>query len=396
MSNFGINSFELPIFWQKFSVITVILIAFYPSLLLAKKTFKILINKMLEIKGKHYYNLFEEQNIIKYLTFSFIGLYLLFWNEILDQVEFFQTKLLLHIKNTVLNLYVTVFITLSVVSALNIYVIMIPKVSSNSKNTAIGLYIHILKIVTYVLSGIILLSIILNISFKNLFASLGAAAAFLTFIFKDTVLGLVTSLQITFQDIVKIGDRIVISDYQIDGVVDEITITVVKIRNFDHTVTTIPTTTFLNNQIKNWRYIEESKARRIKRSFYIDINTIKFCDQELLDKIKGIEYFKNLLDNKPYLFDAKNNISNLLIFKSYITEYLKHNQNIHNDVSRFTFLVRQKETTPYGLPLEIYVFSKFTDFVTYEEVQSEIFDHIFTIIHIFALKIFQYNIAEQK
>ena len=262
-----------------------------------------------------------------------------------------------------------------------------------SKRVAIELHIHIAKIVIVTCTTLSVLSLLLGVSISSLFTSIGAAAALLTFVFKDTVLGLVSSLQLTFLNIIRVGDWVTLPQYNADGNIEDITITVVTIRNFDKTYTTVPISAFLTTGVKNWRAMFESGGRRIKRALNIDITTITICKDKDLVLIKKLSTFKNLIKEKPVLFEANNGITNVSLFRYYIEEYLKSHQQIHNE--GFTFLVRQLSPTENGLPVELYVFTKDTNWINYESIQADIFDHLIGIMPIFNLKIFQ-NIFRQN
>jgi len=258
------------------------------------------------------------------------------------------------------------------------------KTSAYSKITPISLYLQILKICIASIATIITISKLLNISLGAFLTSLGAAAALLTFLFKDTVLGLVASLQLTFQDIIRIGDWITINQYNIEGTVEKITISVIRIRNFDQTIATIPTASLLTTNITNWRGVTESGARRIQRSLCINMATIEFCSSTELEAIKNSNLLSSSVVEKIKLED---NITNIKLFRLYTQEYLKNNPLIYQQ--SFPFLIRQLAPTVNGLPIELYIFTTKTGSAEFEEVQADIFDHLMAVLPQFRLKIFQ-------
>jgi miniconductance mechanosensitive channel len=229
---------------------------------------------------------------------------------------------------------------------------------------------------------------LLNISLGTFLTSLGAAAALLTFLFKDTVLGMLASLQLISQDIIRIGDTISVSQFNIDGKVENITINMVKIRNSDKSISTIPTSSLLSTNVVNWRGVEESVAKKIQRSIYIDINSIIFIPNSFLDILKKSPYLSKDLINKIIIGENDDdNLTNIKLFRLYATEYLKSNPAIYKQ--DFTFLVRQLASGPEGLPIELYVFTDKILDREYEEVQAEIFDHLFAVLTEFKLRIYQ-------
>ncbi len=368
---------------------------YYPLLVLMRKVLFFLIKNTTKIKGEIYGNIFNKYKLVKHLTHSFIALYILFWSEILEQGYLWDhlrslskilDLLLTKVKDIIISVYCTIAFSRAILASINAYVDIF-RIQENLSKSNVTLYAHILRFIVVISTIIVLIANILNVSVRYLFTSIGAAAAFLAFVFKDTLLGLVASLQISLQDIIKIGDIITLPSYDLDGTIEEITITVVKVRNFDETLSSVPTTVFVNNLVKNWRFMHERGGRRIKRSINIDIKTISICSEEILLKISNFGVMQNFVTNNPSIFNMKDKITNVQIFKQYLTEYLKECKQVHQE--DFLFLVRQKTSTPQGLPIEIYIFSKNTDFIDYEDLQYEIFSHIFSVLNIFELKVFQ-------
>jgi miniconductance mechanosensitive channel len=221
-------------------------------------------------------------------------------------------------------------------------------------------------------------SLLLNKSPIVFLTGLGALSAVLMLVFKDTILGFVTNIQVAALDLIRVGDWITIPSAGVDGDVMDVSINTVKIRNFDKTISTLPTYTLINNSVQNWRGMTETGGRRIKRSISIDINTIKFCDAELINKLKNEEYLKD--------FDFSKKPTNVTVFRTYMESYLRQHPKIHLGL---TFLVRELQPTETGLPVELYIFTNDTNWVNYEGIQADIFDYAFASLPIFDLRAFQ-------
>lgn len=252
------------------------------------------------------------------------------------------------------------------------------------------------KIVIYVFGAIFITSIFTGRSPWGIVSVLGGLTAVTMLVFKDTILGFVASVQLSATDMVRVGDWIEMPQYGADGDVTSISIHSVKIQNWDKTVTTIPTHALVANSFKNWRGMSESGGRRIKRALYIDMNSIRFCDKDMLQRFNKISLLKSYLDTKEReIGPAKDGEetrlnercqTNIGVFRAYICAYLKNNKHVHQNM---TFLVRQLPPTEHGLPLEIYVFSNDQVWANYEAIQADIFDHLLAAITEFDLRIFQ-------
>jgi len=229
---------------------------------------------------------------------------------------------------------------------------------------------------------------------------MGAMAAVIMLIFKDTILGFVAGVQLSANDMVRLGDWIEMPGRNTDGNVIDITLNTIKVRNWDQTISTIPPYALITESFTNWRGMEESGGRRIKRSVSIDMKSIHFLSSEEIDRLKKIQIIRRYIEtreqeieqyNKDKGFDVSmpvngRKLTNLGIFRKYLEEYLKRHPEIHNDM---TFLVRHLQPTDKGLPIEIYVFCKDQRWVYYESIQADIFDHIMAVIPQFGLRVFQ-------
>lgn len=261
-------------------------------------------------------------------------------------------------------------------------------------------YIQVAKIVVSTFFVIIALSLVTGQSPLYFITGMGAAAAILILVFKDTILGFIGSIQIATNDILRIGDWVTMEKYGADGEVEIISLATVKIRNFDKTITTIPTYAFVSDSFKNWRGMQESDGRRIKRSVHIQIHSVKFASPELLEKLKGIHLLSEFVPkrqkeiedyNVDHGFVGDNAINgrrqtNLGLFRRYAEYYLMNHPLVNQDMQ---LMVRQLESTENGMPLEIYCFSASQVWEEYEGIQADIFDHLFAVIHHFELAVFE-------
>ncbi len=269
-----------------------------------------------------------------------------------------------------------------------------------AKSRPIKGYLQVAKIILYTLATVAIISIFYGKDGYKWLAGFGAFSAVLMLVFKDPILGFVGGIQLASNNMVRIDDWISMPKFGADGSVIDITLTTVKIQNWDKTIVTIPTYNLVTDSFQNWRGMEESGGRRIKRSLNIDMNSVKFCDEIMLDKFRSFLFIKEYLNAKETeltSYNEKYNIdnsvlvngrrqTNLGVFRAYLKSYLKHKPEINNEM---TFLIRQLQPTENGIPMEVYVFSKIQDWGLYEDIQADIFDHILAVIPQFELKVFQ-------
>jgi miniconductance mechanosensitive channel len=296
-----------------------------------------------------------------------------------------------------------VYFTLIIVFVSNSFlnaVLEIYNTTEYSHHRPIKGYIQLFKIFVFFMSGILIIAVLLEKDVTVLLAGLGAMAAVLLLVFKDTILGFVASIQLSANDMVKIGDWIEMRSRGADGTVIDITLNTVKVQNWDKTISTIPTYSLVAESFNNWKGMEESGGRRIKRAVNIDMASIKFCDKEMLNRFEKFEIIRDYVKEKEKeitAFNKKKHLSeedvisrrrqtNIGIFRKYLEVYLHNHPKIRQDL---TFLVRQLHPTSKGLPIEIYVFSKDIVWANYESVQADIFDHILAVVPEFELKVFQ-------
>jgi len=258
-----------------------------------------------------------------------------------------------------------------------------------------------LLIVVYLFAGIFMISVLLDKSPWKLVSLMGGLTAVTMLVFKDTILGFVAGIQLGANDMVREGDWIEMPKYGADGDVIEVAVNTVKVRNWDKTISTIPTYALISDSFKNWRGMSESGGRRIKRSICIDMNTVKFADEAMLSTFRGMELLKEYIETKQEEISADNSErgvdlsativngrrqTNLGIFRAYLQQYLHNNPKIHKGM---TFLVRHLQPTPQGLPIEIYVFSSDKVWAHYEAIQADIFDHVLAALPEFGLRVYQ-------
>ena len=272
--------------------------------------------------------------------------------------------------------------------------------SKTSHDIPLKATVQVIKIVVYFVCGIFIVSLILNKTPLYLFSGLSALGAVLLLVFRDSILGFVAGIQLIANRMVAKGDWIEMPKYDADGDVIEIALTTVKVQNWDKTIATIPTYALIGESFKNWRGMKESGGRRIKRTINIDVSTIKFCNEEMLKRFSEIQYIANYIQIKKEELSTYNDenevdntslangrrLTNVGTFRAYTVAYLRNHPMISQEM---TFLVRHLAPAGYGLPIEIYVFSKDTIWVNYEGIQADIFDHLLAVVPEFDLKVFQ-------
>lgn len=261
-------------------------------------------------------------------------------------------------------------------------------------------YVQLVKVVVYLLAGIFIIARLIDQSPWFFVSGLGAMMAVITLVFRDTLLSLVAGIQLTNNDVLRVGDWIEMPQFGADGDVVEIALNTVRVVNWDKTVTVIPTHKFLDNSFKNWRSMFEQGGRRIKRAIHINMSTIRFLTPQEIEKFSRFELLREYIEQRSREVEEYNRnlgvdssvvvngrrLTNIGTFRAYVTAYLRNHPQIHDN---FTFLVRQLAPTPEGLPIEIYVFTRDTRWAVYEGIQADIFDHILAAVPEFGLKVYQ-------
>lgn len=312
---------------------------------------------------------------------------------ILDKFEYWES-----IFGKMVAVYIVLlilWIIRTIFNSLRDYLKMIPRYSDKP----IDSFIQVIMIVLWMFGIALIFSRLFDIDQKELLTILGAVSAVIILIFRDTILGFVASVQVAINDMVRIGDWITMDRYGADGDVIEINLATVKVRNFDNTTTTIPTYSLSSDSFQNWRGMLNSDGRRIKRHIIIKASSIRFLEDHELNDLKKINLLSAYIDTRKTEIDNYNrghkidkslaingrNLTNLGLFRKYITQYLNQYPGLNHDM---LMLCRQLQPTPYGVPLEIYAFSKDKRFENYEYIQADIFDHIIASISYFDLEIF--------
>ena len=276
------------------------------------------------------------------------------------------------------------------------------KLSSSLKHIPIDSYIQVVMIFIWFVGIILILSVLTGREIGTFLASLGALSAIIILVFRDTILGFVSSIQITVNDTVRIGDWITMKGSDADGTVIEVNLSTVKVQNFDNTITTIPTYKLVSDSFINWRGMEESKGRRIKRSLLIKPSSVRFLENEDIIELKKVDLIKDYLTQKSSEIEIYNkkenadktmllngrNLTNFGVFRTYIEEYLKAHPMTNENL---TLMCRQLEPTSQGIPIQIYTFSKDKEWTRYEALTSDIFDHLLSSVKYFKLECFELN-----
>ena len=279
-----------------------------------------------------------------------------------------------------------IYIIMSLLLALNGVLLMILDVyteKATAKNRPMKGFIQVLQVLLFFGGGIIMIAILVNKSPASLFAGLGASAAILMLVFKDTILGFVAGIQLSANDMVRLGDWITLPSGNANGVVQEITLNTVKIQNFDNTISTVPPYSLVSNPFQNWRGMVESGGRRVMKNITLDLTTLKFCTPEMLDNFR--KEIPLLADYQP---EEGVIPTNSQVYRVYIERYLCSLPVVNQDLD---LIISQKEATEYGVPIQVYFFSRNKIWKEYERIQSDIFDHLLAMVPKFELKVYQYS-----
>ena len=343
-------------------------------------------------------DLFLDKKFLNRVSYVFV---FVFYNFLIATPQFnldiFNTEISTRISSSLL----TLFVGLTLLEMLNV----LNKVSENIdslRNKPIKGYVQIVKIALNSFIFIIIFAIITGQPVSYYISGLGALTAVLLLVFQDTILSFIASVQIGQNNIINNGDWIEVPEYGADGDVIDIALHTVKVQNWDKTITTIPTSKIVTTSVKNWRGMTEYGGRRIKRSVSIDISSVKFMEQKDIDKLMEIPSVNKYLSEKIEEIDKfntsidenkeKRRLTNLGTLRAYLINYLKNHDGLNTD--SMTLLVRQLSPTAVGVPLELYTFTNTTDWVEYEGIQSDIFDHIFAVLPKFGLRAFQEGTVE--
>ena len=276
----------------------------------------------------------------------------------------------------------TIYITVVVMKLICAFLTSLYTISSEHeklKNHSMKGFYQMLKLIVICIGTIIIISELISKDPIAILTGLGAGTAILMLVFQDTIKGLVAGIQLTANDMVRPGDWISMPKYGADGDVMEVSLTTVKVRNWDKTITTVPPYALVNDSFQNWRGMFDIGGRRVKRSIHIDMNTVRFCTEEELAHFKQQPWMEGFEET------GKEEV-NLYLFRHYLDYYLRHHPKVNQDM---IMLVRQLQPTEHGMPIELYFFSANTAWVKYEALQAEVFDHVLATVHRFGLKVFQ-------
>ncbi|AYN66295.1 mechanosensitive ion channel family protein [Euzebyella marina] len=300
----------------------------------------------------------------------------------------------------ILFVFLTLFTVKSIFRSINDYL----KTKPRFRDKPMDSYIQVFMIFAWFVGVLTIIAIITEVEFIKFFTALGAGSAVILLIFKDSILGLVASIQVSINDMVRIGDWITFEKYGADGDVIEITLATVKVQNFDKTITTIPTYSLISDSFKNWRGMQESGGRRIKRALIISQKSIRFLTSEDIEALKKIQLIEPYLNTRSEQINAHNDsnnidkslaingrtLTNIGVFRKYVNDYLQNHPAVNKGM---TLMVRQLAPTTQGIPLEIYVFSSDKRWENYEYIMADIFDHLMSALPFFDLELYEFPLS---
>ena len=330
-------------------------------------------------RAPHQWNtLLMKRRVVHHLIHILPGILVYF----LLPLAFVRGKEILDFSQKICAVYIIAAI-LFTINGLLLVMLDVYNARDKQKNRPMKGFVQVLQVLLFFIGGIVIIAVLVNKSPMTLFAGLGASAAVLMLVFKDSILGFVAGVQLSANDMLRIGDWIQLPNGVANGTVEEITLNTVKIRNWDETISTVPPYTLVNNSFQNWRGMQESGGRRVNKNIYLDMTTLKFCTPEDLDAIRK---------NVPLMADyqpAEGEVpTNSQLYRIYIERYLRSLPVVNQDMD---LIISQKEPTTYGVPIQVYFFSRNKGWREYERIQSDIFDHLLAIVGKFDLKLYQYS-----
>ena len=330
-------------------------------------------------RAPHQWNtLLMKRRVVHHLIHILPGILVYF----LLPLAFVRGKEILDFSQKICAVYIIAAI-LFTINGLLLVLLDVYNARDKQKNRPMKGFVQVLQVLLFFIGGIVIIAVLVNKSPMTLFAGLGASAAVLMLVFKDSILGFVAGVQLSANDMLRIGDWIQLPNGVANGTVEEITLNTVKIRNWDETISTVPPYTLVNNSFQNWRGMQESGGRRVNKNIYLDMTTLKFCTPEDLDAIRK---------NVPLMADyqpAEGEVpTNSQLYRIYIERYLRSLPVVNQDMD---LIISQKEPTTYGVPIQFYFFSRNMVWREYERIQSDIFDHLLAIVGKFDLKLYQYS-----
>ncbi|RLD51142.1 MAG: mechanosensitive ion channel family protein [Bacteroidetes bacterium] len=390
------TSNDLAIIITDYSFFTGLIILSVFFYFVAKKLLLSTIHKLTEKSPTNWDDILAKKGAFKILAY-FVPLYILytFTSIVLNEYPVFVSGL---------EAIVSALMILVVLLTVNAIINAVSEIYSEfeiAKRRSIKGYVQVVKIIVFTIGGILILTNLFGIENPSgIVGGLGAFSAVLLLVFKDPILGFVGGIQLSANNMLSPGDWISMPEYNTDGTVIDIALTTVKVQNWDKTISTIPTYSLISNSFRNWKGMEDSGGRRIKRHINLDMKSIRFCTKEMLEKYNKIEYVTKYVgqtEKRLVEYNAARNVDNNIlvngrrqtnigVFRAYLRGYLHNHPMVHDNM---TFLVRQLQPSEKGLPIEIYVFSKDQEWANYEDLQSDLFDHILAVIPEFDLRVFQ-------
>ncbi|MCD8182642.1 MAG: mechanosensitive ion channel family protein [Bacteroides sp.] len=335
-------------------------------------------------RAPHRWNtLLMKRKVVHHLIHILPGILVYF----LLPLAFVRGKEILEFSQKICVVYIIVAVLLTV-NGLLLVMFDIYNTNGKQKNRPMKGFVQVLQVLLFFIGGIIIIAVLVNKSLMSLFAGLGASAAVLMLVFKDTILGFVAGVQLSANDMLRIGDWIVLPNDTANGTVEEITLNTVKIRNWDKTISTIPPYTLVNNSFQNWRGMQESGGRRVDKNIYLDMTTLQFCTPEMLDTIR--QEVPLMADYQPAEGEVPTNAQ---LYRLYIERYLCSLPIVNQDMD---LIISQKEPSAYGVPIQVYFFSRNKVWKEYEHIQSDIFDHLLVMVSKFDLKLYQFSMSENS
>lgn len=330
-------------------------------------------------RAPHQWNtLLMKRKVVHHLIHVLPGILVYF----LLPLAFVRGKEILEFSQKICAVYIIAAI-LFTINGLLLVMLDVYNAKDKQKSRPMKGFVQVLQVLLFFIGGIIIIAVLLDKSPMTLFAGLGASAAVLMLVFKDSILGFVAGVQLSANDMLRIGDWISLPNDTANGTVEEITLNTVKIRNWDNTISTVPPYTLVNNSFQNWRGMQESGGRRVNKNIYLDMTTLKFCTPDMLDVIR--KDVPLMADYQPAEGEVPTNVQ---LYRIYIERYLRSLPVVNQDLD---LIISQKEPTTYGVPVQVYFFSRNKVWKEYERIQSDIFDHLLVMVGKFDLKLYQYS-----
>ncbi len=330
-------------------------------------------------RAPHQWNtLLMKRKVVHHLIHVLPGILVYF----LLPLAFVRGKEILEFSQKICAVYIIAAI-LFTINGLLLVMLDVYNAKDKQKSRPMKGFVQVLQVLLFFIGGIIIIAVLLDKSPMTLFAGLGASAAVLMLVFKDSILGFVAGVQLSANDMLRIGDWIALPNDTANGTVEEITLNTVKIRNWDNTISTVPPYTLVNNSFQNWRGMQESGGRRVNKNIYLDMTTLKFCTPDMLDVIR--KDVPLMADYQPAEGEVPTNAQ---LYRIYIERYLRSLPVVNQDLD---LIISQKEPTTYGVPVQVYFFSRNKVWKEYERIQSDIFDHLLVMVGKFDLKLYQYS-----